>query len=174
MWMNTSEIEEAVRYLQNDQVLGPGARFLQTYQERIDSMSDGWAYWGYGTKRAEPLMNLIGPWGHPWGQKPATRPTQFEIWAACKKINTFIARCRQLKGKMEKIPLPYSTPDSWRRAPLKLRLTVDVDYNLNGEDPSLIETLLKNIPDLAAADGLLTSTTNADVEQWSAKVEARH
>jgi hypothetical protein len=54
---------------------------------------------------------------------------------------------------------------------LKLRLTVDVEYDLNGTPPGDLKDYLGELPRAAAGDGLFTGFTDAEVENWSSTVE---
>ena len=54
---------------------------------------------------------------------------------------------------------------------MKLRLIVDVEYNLNGTDPDALKILLGSIPRYAANVGRLTDDTPAEVVTWDARVE---
>ena len=53
---------------------------------------------------------------------------------------------------------------------LKLRLTIDVEYELNGAQQKTLENLLHEIADDASGDGYMTGDTEATVKHWSAKV----
>lgn len=54
---------------------------------------------------------------------------------------------------------------------MKLRLIVDVEYDLNGTDPDALKILLGSIPRYAANVGRLTDDTPAEVVTWDARVE---
>ena len=54
---------------------------------------------------------------------------------------------------------------------MKLRLIVDVEYNLNGADVDEIKYLLANVPRHAASEGHLTDGTPARVMTWDVRVE---
>lgn len=54
--------------------------------------------------------------------------------------------------------------------PTRIRLTLDVDYDLNGVDPEVLAAKLSSIADLASGEGLMSGDTEATVESWSATV----
>ena len=54
---------------------------------------------------------------------------------------------------------------------MKLRLIVDVEYDLNGADADEIERILAFVPKHAAGEGHLTDDTLAEVVTWDARVE---
>lgn len=54
---------------------------------------------------------------------------------------------------------------------MKARLIIDVDYELNGEKPETMLGLLGQTAEDAANMGLFSSTTEAEVNEWSYKVE---
>jgi len=56
---------------------------------------------------------------------------------------------------------------------IKLRLILDVDYELNGVTPTDAMAMLKNIAHRAADDGLMTFDTASTVESWDAHIEVR-
>ena len=54
---------------------------------------------------------------------------------------------------------------------VKLRLTLDITYDLNGVDDGVMRENMKDIANRAAGDGLMTGETAATVDEWTAKVE---
>jgi hypothetical protein len=54
---------------------------------------------------------------------------------------------------------------------VKLRLIVDVEYDLNGADADEIKRILAFVPKHAAGEGHLTDDTPAEVVTWDARVE---
>lgn len=54
---------------------------------------------------------------------------------------------------------------------LKLRLTVDITYDLNGEDPGVLERYLEEMVSRAIGDGLLTGASDAEVETHEVRVD---
>ena len=58
MWINESEIDEAVYRFQHG-VLGQAARFLHAFKEQVNQVSDGWAYWQAPSRAADQLMTLV-------------------------------------------------------------------------------------------------------------------
>ena len=55
----------------------------------------------------------------------------------------------------------------------KLRLILEVDYIPNGVSENALKEMLLAIADKAAADGLMTGETPAEVELWYKRVERR-
>lgn len=53
----------------------------------------------------------------------------------------------------------------------KLRLTLDVEYELNGTDPEYLEGALDLMIFRAVGEGLLTSYSIAEVESYECRVE---
>lgn len=53
----------------------------------------------------------------------------------------------------------------------KLRLIMEVDYNLNGERKDVIKDLLNRVGFHLAEEGLLTGNTQAEVICWDAKIQ---
>lgn len=54
---------------------------------------------------------------------------------------------------------------------LKLRLTVDVTYDLNGEDPGVLERYLEEMVARAIGDGMLTGASDAEVETHEVRID---
>ena len=54
---------------------------------------------------------------------------------------------------------------------LKLRLTLDVEYETGGELPIWLEKQLERVVWIAAGEGLLTGDSYAEVETYDYKVE---
>jgi hypothetical protein len=54
---------------------------------------------------------------------------------------------------------------------MKLRLTIDIEYEPHGVAPQELADHLLAIADHAASVGSFTGETPAEVEEWSAKVE---
>jgi hypothetical protein len=53
----------------------------------------------------------------------------------------------------------------------KLRLTLDVEYDLNGEEAYFLKNNLESLVFRAVGEGLLTAYSEAEVDHWSYKVE---
>lgn len=53
---------------------------------------------------------------------------------------------------------------------LKLRLAVDVTYDLNGEDPNVLESYLEKMVARAIGDGLLTGASAAEVDTHDVRI----
>jgi len=58
-FMNTYDIDDAVRRLNRHPVLGPAAQTLRNLRDAADANSDGWAYWPKPARAASRLMELI-------------------------------------------------------------------------------------------------------------------
>lgn len=54
---------------------------------------------------------------------------------------------------------------------IKLRLTLDVEYELNGEEACFLKNNLESLVFRAMGDGLLTGDSDAEVECWTCEVE---
>lgn len=54
---------------------------------------------------------------------------------------------------------------------LTLRLTIDVEYDLNGDDPDNVKQQLGYCAQHLASEGLLSGALNAEVETWDYTVE---
>lgn len=52
----------------------------------------------------------------------------------------------------------------------KLRLTLDVEYVLNGTNLNYLETALHNLAEHAAGEGMLTDYSHAEVVDWKSRV----
>lgn len=52
-----------------------------------------------------------------------------------------------------------------------LRLTLDVEYVLNGESVQYLKECLERVAFRAASEGLLTGESVAYVEKWDSRVE---
>lgn len=59
VWMNEYDIDDAIRTLGDDPVLGKAVRFLAEFRDEVNSHSDGWAYWRAPAAAAGQLMALI-------------------------------------------------------------------------------------------------------------------
>ena len=99
--MNTYDIDEAVKLLRDDPLLGPAARYLAEFRDLINENSDGWAYWSYGTKCADELCKLISAavtakYGHTWGY---VRPTAADVRKAMMRIQRSVKTNKYLKPK---------------------------------------------------------------------------
>lgn len=92
-WMNGCDVENCSP---QTQVLSRGAEFLRSFMHLIDSISDGWAYWSYGTKCSSDLQSLVQT--PPIVQRGVT---EAQVKAAQRKVLLFLRRCRQTKDKPE-------------------------------------------------------------------------
>lgn len=57
---------------------------------------------------------------------------------------------------------------TWDASKIKMRLTVDVEYQSNGVDPYQLKLVLENLIRFAAGDGALQGGTDAEVTSWGA------
>lgn len=60
LFMNESEIDDAVRKYRDHPVLGKATQLLSKFRDLINSNSDGWPYWKAGSAAARQLMTMIG------------------------------------------------------------------------------------------------------------------
>ena len=106
MWMNTAEIDHAAEILAQDPVMGPASKYLQDYKDLIDSVSDGWPYWRYGTKCADDLSALVEAAARAkrYGDWDYKAPAKAEVTKAIGKIKRFVNTCGQLKERGIKPP----------------------------------------------------------------------
>lgn len=56
----------------------------------------------------------------------------------------------------------------WDASKIKMRLTVDIEYQANGADPYDLKLVLENLIRFAAGDGALQGGTDAVVTSWGA------
>lgn len=54
---------------------------------------------------------------------------------------------------------------------MKRRITIDIDYDLNGTDKSEIDNMLDRAVRYLAGDGWFTGPTAAEVNDWGYKIE---
>lgn len=94
IWLNQYDIEELQGRLAGHNPLGNAANFLFHYMELINSISDGWAYWSYGTKCSGDLQTIVGN-----GKLPANQceVSSKDVDKAIRKVVSFLQRCRQTK-----------------------------------------------------------------------------
>jgi len=90
-WLNRWDIDEIVHDMRSEPILLSGAQFLMTYRDLVDQHSDGWSSWGYGTRCAGDLSQLLQD-GHTqrFTSSPVSTVTKAQILKACKKIVTFM------------------------------------------------------------------------------------
>lgn len=100
MILNSVEIDAAVRSTDDTEIYHAAALYLRRFRDLIDSISDGWHSWGYGTRCSEPLQQLVqeGMW---LGRRRAAAETKPAYRAAQRKIITFLKRCQQTKDRPE-------------------------------------------------------------------------
>jgi len=98
MWMNESEIDDAVRRMATAPLrLARAAEYLQCFKDIINEISDGWAYWSYGTKCSDGLQAIVREGQYPANQYAHSAASQADVDKACRKIAAFLRRCRQTK-----------------------------------------------------------------------------
>jgi len=54
---------------------------------------------------------------------------------------------------------------------MKRRITIDIDYSLNGTPPEKIDDLLDHAMRLLAGEGLLSGETTAEVDTWHYEIK---
>ena len=97
--MNQWEIEDACNHCRGHVTLGPASEYLLAFCELINNISDGWAYWSYGTKCSEDLQKIVNE--GKWSASQMPGPKLKDVQDACRKIQTFLKRCDQTKNKTE-------------------------------------------------------------------------
>lgn len=122
--MNEGDVDDAVRVLRHKPIYGPAAVYLQDFKDLINSISDGWCYWSYGTKCAQSLQAIVQEGIHlerPWGAYADTiaTATAADVVKAAAKIKRFLNTCKQTKGR--NLPIPVLQPST----PMSLDLTFD-------------------------------------------------
>ena len=91
--MNEMEVDAAVTQIREPERLRNAAIYLRSFKDLINQISDGWAYWCYGTKCSKPLQDIVGQARWPIN----SAATQKDIDAAKRKIRTFLRRCSQTR-----------------------------------------------------------------------------
>lgn len=59
LFMNESEIDDALRLWDGFEILGPATKLLADLRDITDANSDGWAYWPAPCRAAKQLQELI-------------------------------------------------------------------------------------------------------------------
>ncbi len=110
MWVNRYDIAEFVEAFRGDPTLGPAAQFLDDYRELVDSVSDGWCHWSYGTKCADTLSTLLNDANSRRFRydRNYVKPTWDDVKVAAQKIIDFVKNEPQLQGT-EPPKLPDAT-----------------------------------------------------------------
>jgi hypothetical protein len=88
-WMNTWDVDEAVKRHKNHPVLARATRFLRDLRDETDAHSDGWAYWKLPIHAAGQLMGMI--------QHPETA-TEANYRRALGPIRAFYTRAGNKAG----------------------------------------------------------------------------
>ena len=99
MRMNESEIEYAVDCIQDPAYLRDAAQFLLEFMDLINSISDGWPYWAYGTKCSSDLQEIVNNAVWPVNRMEHARVSAADVSKACRKVRLFLNRCKQTKDK---------------------------------------------------------------------------
>jgi hypothetical protein len=92
-FMNTYDIDNAVRQFEGHPTLGPATRTLANLCECANDNSDGWAYWPKPARAAAKLMTLIdgdGTWEYRYGDR--NEVTAAQVKAAYAPIKAFRTR----------------------------------------------------------------------------------
>lgn len=111
MWMNEYDIDDAVDQIQHPKHLHRGALFLQAFKDLINSISDGWPYWSYGTKCSKNLQTITSEASWPSHRVEHAAASPEAVHKACQKVRTFLKRCKQTKDK----PLVVEFLNGWQR-----------------------------------------------------------
>ena len=140
MWMNEAEIDNAKQRIVEDQCaphLVEAVQFLSNFRGLINEISDGWAYWSYGTTCSGDLQDLVN-----LAYFPARRVEVSEgaVQVACEKVRRFLRKCDQTKNNpkvqafLNPAPAQSSPPAPPVRQPdvLKSFRVVSASSNLNG------------------------------------------
>jgi hypothetical protein len=90
MWMNRFEVEHAAACIR-ESAARRAAVFLADYTRLVDEISDGWAYWRYGTRCADRLGAIVSGCVRGGGADDEA------VEDACNRIIRFLRRCRQTK-----------------------------------------------------------------------------
>ena len=98
LWMNRSEVEYAPVLIGDHKTLRPAALYLQSFMNLIDSISDGWAYWSYGTRCSADLQDIVHKGTIPCNRYADVCATKAEVTKSCKKIQSFLKRCNQTQN----------------------------------------------------------------------------
>ncbi len=78
--------------------LESAARYLKSFKDLLDDISDGWPYWNYGRECSEYLQEVVRS-----SQFPAVDLliTPQRVTAAQTKIRSFLQRCKQTRERPE-------------------------------------------------------------------------
>lgn len=100
MWYNETELRDACKCVTRDvQEIDVSdwryaAKVMLGFIDLINSISDGWFTWHYGTRCSEELQGLIMDSRFFCRRQPVSNA---DITKACRKIFKFLRRCRQTK-----------------------------------------------------------------------------
>jgi hypothetical protein len=99
MWMNESEIDEALHIVQRHAPeFAPYVKYLSDWRDTINQNSDGWAYWKAGIRCASNLMDLVERLMSALRERGKTAPTAKEFDRALTPIKSCATR--------HKLPVP--------------------------------------------------------------------
>lgn len=152
-WMNSSDVDAAVERCRSVSHLRMGALFLRDFMDLIDDISDGWAYWSYGTHCSNDLQELMRR--APCAQRDTTRA---QVHAAMDKVATFLRRCKQTRD-LPAVHLFLEQHGYVARA----KATADVE-RVNNTDPEARDTRFPSFFALSVRRG-------CNVPQWAVAVE---
>ena len=99
--MNEMDVDDVLgRFFNGPNHIRGATQFLCGFKNLINSISDGWAYWSYGTKCSGDLQKIVEKckWPVNWLQCSVTHA---EVRAAEAKVCRFLKWCRQTKSKPE-------------------------------------------------------------------------
>lgn len=85
-FMNSPEIDWKAEQYRNHPILGRATQTLVRLRDKVDSCSDGWAYWSAPVRAADKLMTLI--------EHPETA-TEEALKKAMTPIKSFYTRYRK-------------------------------------------------------------------------------
>jgi len=101
MWLNDSDIDYIVTTIPQDHQYYKYAKFLNAFKDLINSISDGWPYWSYGTRCSEDLQKLVWTFQWPVNQLHGGTIEKAKLDAAVGKVRRFLQRSKQTKDSAE-------------------------------------------------------------------------
>lgn len=97
LFLNTYEIDDAVRRFAGDPVLGPASQTLANLRGAADENSDGWAYWPKPARAARALQQLLSDarWNREYDWREDYKaPTSDDVQRAYRPIKAFQTRSK--------------------------------------------------------------------------------
>lgn len=107
MFMNQSEIEEALARHRNHPVLSKATRLLYDLMDLANNISDGWCYWPKPCRAAKKLQEMIKNYENAKraSYPPVVEPTEADLKKAVVPIKAFLTReAKSLKGNTLSLP----------------------------------------------------------------------